>query len=147
MEPGPNPEPVPEPIPPRCGERNLALQFNGAEGDGAELEDDTILGATFTSCTGTKVQILTLRYSVRSLLALPQEILGTQFTCFTGTKVQILTQKALVESNFIIRGYKAVTVEMWVKDNSLPLHRTVYFGGGEFQDEGVEEEMSCVSSS
>jgi hypothetical protein len=48
----------------------LALQFNGAEGDGAELEDDTILGATFTSCTGTKVQILTLRYSVRSLLAL-----------------------------------------------------------------------------
>jgi hypothetical protein len=48
----------------------LALQFNGAEGDGAELEDDTILGTKFTCFTGTKVQLLTLRYSVRSLLAL-----------------------------------------------------------------------------
>lgn len=35
---------------------------------------------------------------------------------------------------------------MWVKDNTLPMHRTVYFGGGEFRDDGFDEEESCIYS-
>jgi hypothetical protein len=77
-----------------------------------------ILGTQFTCFTGTKVQILTHAKSTSTDAAHPQEILGTQFTCFTGTKVQILTQKALVESNFIIRGYKAGSVYLLYWYNS-----------------------------
>ena len=35
---------------------------------------------------------------------------------------------------------------MWVKDNTLPMHRTVYFGGGVFKDDGFDEEESCIYS-
>jgi len=72
---------------------NMALQFNGAQGDGAELEDSTSLQGKF------------------------QE-----------------------------KSYAAVTVEMWIKDNTMPMHRTVYFGGGEFDDQGFNVEESCIQS-
>ena len=86
-------EACPDPPPRLDCSINMALQFNGAEGDGAELEDSNTLKGKF------------------------QEKL-----------------------------YAAVTVEMWVKDNTLPMHRTVYFGGGEFKDQGFNIEESCIQS-
>ena len=104
----PAPDPCAQPDPPftcPCGgpytapckaiecSPNMAIQFNGAAGDGAELEASEVL-----------------------------------------------------EGKFQEQSFKAVTVEMWLKDNTLPLHRTVYFGGGEFQDQGFEEGLSCITS-
>ena len=82
------------PLPVDCSQ-NLALQVNGAEGDGAELEDSALMA---------------------------------------------------LEGKFRQARFPGVTVEMWVKDNTLPMHRTVYFGGGEFRDQGLDEEESCILS-
>ena len=79
---------------PDC-DKNLCLQLNGAEGDGAELEESAVLG---------------------------------------------------LEGKFRQKKFQEVTVEMWLKDNTMPMHRTVYFGGGEFKDEGFEAEQSCILS-
>ena len=57
-----------------------------------------------------------------------------------------LEAETVLRDKFQEKGFSAVTVEMWLKDNTLPMHRTVYFGGGKFHDQGFEEGLSCITS-
>jgi len=77
---------------PDCS-KNMAIQFNGDAGDGAELENAAVL-----------------------------------------------------EAQFQLKAFKAVTVEMWVKDNTMPMQRTVYFGSNSFKDDQEVEAKSCITS-
>ena len=47
---------------------------------------------------------------------------------------------------FQLKAFKAVTVEMWVKDNTMPMQRTVYFGSNSFKDDQEVEAKSCITS-
>ena len=71
--------------------------------------------------------------------------MAIQFNGGAGDGAELEDHTAL-RDKFQTKSFSAVTVEMWLKDNTLPMHRTVYFGGGQFHDQGFEEGLSCITS-
>jgi hypothetical protein len=73
--------------------------------------------------------------------------LALEFNGGTGDGGELEHNSTLgLEGEFRQKNFAAVTVEMWLKDDTFSSHRTVYFGGGEFKDQGYEAENSCILS-